>query len=91
MRLVDDDERSTANSAANMASMGGNIVGSSLGGQLMGKISLDFPAYLGSGICMIEAAVFHFLFRKREKAVIVAKVPKDSKRVLDKNVCGVKL
>jgi predicted MFS family arabinose efflux permease len=77
MKLVDDDERSTANSAANVSTMGGNIVASSLGGQLMGRISLDFPAYLGSGICMVEAAVFHLVFRNREKFVTVAEVAED--------------
>jgi len=70
MKLLYEEEKSTATSFSVMASMGGDIVAPRLGGQLMEQVSLDFPAYLGSGLYIVYAASYYFLLRnEKEKEV----------------------
>lgn len=42
---------------------GGNVVGPWLGGQLMEKVSLGFPALLGGGLTAVTAAFTLFLLK----------------------------
>jgi len=67
MKLLHVEEKATANSITSMASMGGHILAPKLGGQLMQQVSLDFPAYLGSGLYAIYAASYYFLLRNEKE------------------------
>jgi len=70
LKLLYDEEKATANSITMMASYGGNIVAPKLGGQLMEQVSLDLPAYLGSGLYAIYAVSYYFLLRnEKEKGI----------------------
>lgn len=80
MKLLYRDEKATANSITMIASYGGNIVAPKLGGQLMEQVSLDFPAYLGSGIYACLAASYYLLLRnEKEKEIEQVQVEEHSK------------
>jgi len=63
MKLLYEEEKATANSIAMMASMSGSIIAPRLGSQLMQQVSLDFPAYLGSGLYTVYAISYYFLLK----------------------------
>jgi len=67
MKLLHAEEKATANSITSMASMGGQILAPKLGGQLIQQVSLDFSAYLGSGLYAIYAASYYFLLRNEKE------------------------
>ena len=67
MKLLHVEEKATANSITTMASMGGQILAPKLGGQLIQQGSLDFPAYLGSGLYAIYAASYYLLLRNEKE------------------------
>jgi len=67
MKLIQEEEKATANSIRTMAMQGGNVVGPWFGGQIMGHISLDVPVYVGAGLYAAQATSFYFLFRKEKK------------------------
>jgi len=67
MKLLYNDEKATANSIISIVSNGGNIVAPRLGGQLMEHVSLDFPAYLGSGIYAGLAAAYYLMLRNEKE------------------------
>lgn len=70
MKTLHEKEKSTANSILMTASSGIFTVTPWLGGQLMDQVSLDFPAFLGSGLYIIHAVAYYFLFRNvKEKTV----------------------
>jgi MFS family permease len=70
MKTLHEEEKSTANSILVTASSGIFTVTPWLGGQLMEQVSLDFPAYLGSGLYIIHSAAYYFLLRNvKEKTV----------------------
>jgi MFS family permease len=66
MKLIDQDERSTAFSISMMASMSGAIIGPRLGGVLMEKVSLDYPVYIGSALYLL-ATVSYLILLRNEK------------------------
>jgi predicted MFS family arabinose efflux permease len=63
MKNLVDEEKSTANGIRMTFSQGGNVVGLWLGGQLMEKVSLGFPALLGGGMCAVTAVLTLFLLK----------------------------
>lgn len=63
MRLLHEEEKSTANSIQMMASQGGNVVAPVLGGRLMEQVSLDLPAYLGASLYVAYSLSYYFLLR----------------------------
>ena len=63
MRNLVAEEKSTANGIRMTFMQGGNVVGPWLGGQLMEKVSLGFPALLGGGIYAVTAALTLFLLK----------------------------
>jgi len=67
MKLLCDEEKATANSIIAMASQGSSIFTPLLGGRIMERVSLDLPAYLGSGLYVVYAASYYFLLRNEEK------------------------
>jgi len=67
MKLLHAEEKATANSITTMASMGGQILAPKLGGQLIQQVSLDFPAYLGSGLYAIYATSYYLLLRNEKE------------------------
>jgi predicted MFS family arabinose efflux permease len=66
MRLLSQDEKSTANSMRMMAQQAGNIVAPPLGGQLM-ETNLDLPAYVGASSYVILVLSFYILLRGEEE------------------------
>jgi MFS family permease len=68
MKLVRGEEKATANSIRTLAMQGGGVVAPWLGGQIMGHISLDVPAYVGAGLYAIQATSYYFLFRNEKEA-----------------------
>lgn len=63
MKLLYQDERPTANSFASMAANGGNIIAPIIGGRLMEQVSLDSPAYLGSGLYVLLGSSYYLLLK----------------------------
>jgi predicted MFS family arabinose efflux permease len=68
MRLLYPDEKATANSFSMLASYGGNIIAPKLGGQLMQQVSLDTPAYLGSGLYIVLSSSYYLLLKNEKEA-----------------------
>jgi MFS family permease len=67
MKLLYDDEKSTASSFSSVSSMMGNIVAPVLSGQLMEGVSLELPAYLGSGIYAAFSGLYYLTLRKEKE------------------------
>ena len=63
MRNLVAEEKSTANGVRMMSAQGGKVVGPWMGGQLMEKVSLGFPALLGGGIHAVTAVLTLLLLR----------------------------
>lgn len=63
MRNLVAEEKSTANGIRMTFMQGGSVVGPWLGGQLMEKISLGFPALLGGGIYAVTAVLTLFFLK----------------------------
>ncbi len=69
MKLLYEEEKSSANSIRQMANQGGGVVAPWLGGRLM-ESSLDLPVYVGAGLYALLASSFYLLLRKdKERAV----------------------
>ena len=64
LRSVSDDEQSTANSIRMISMNAGGVVSPLLGGNLMDKLSLDSPAFIGAGLTFVLAALYPLLLRK---------------------------
>ncbi len=73
MRLLQDDEKSTANSIRQMAFQGGGVLAPWLGGRLM-ETSLDLPVFVGVSIYAAFASLFFILLRKEEKVLVESAV-----------------
>ena len=63
MRNLVAEEKSTANGVRMMSAQGGKVVGPWMGGQLMERLSLGFPALLGGGIHAVTAVLTLFLLK----------------------------
>lgn len=63
MKNLVDEEKSTANGIRKTFGQGGNVIGPWLGGQLMEKVSLGFPALLGGGMHAVIAVLTLFLLK----------------------------
>ena len=63
MKHLVAEEKSTANGIRMTFMQGGNVIGPWLGGQLMDKVSLGFPALLGGGIYAVTATLALFLLK----------------------------
>lgn len=63
MKLLYPDERATANAFTSMASNGGNVMAPWIGGRLMEQVSLDAPAFLGSGVYVLFGSLYYLLLR----------------------------
>jgi len=66
-RLLYDDEKATANSISAMVGQGTGVFVPWLGGQIMQQVSLDSPAYLGSGLYVVYAVSYYFLLRNEKE------------------------
>ena len=69
------EEKATANSIRMMAMQGGGVVGPWLGGLLMERVSLEFPAFVGGGLYAAMAALTFLMIRKAQLVVVVRPVP----------------
>jgi MFS family permease len=65
MRSVAEDERSTANSIMTISNNGGGAISLWLGGNLMEKVSLDSPAFIG-GVATLALGFILPLILKKE-------------------------
>ena len=63
MRKLVDEEKSTANGVRTISAQGRKVVGPWMGGQLMERISLGFPALLGGGIYAVTAVLTILLLK----------------------------
>jgi predicted MFS family arabinose efflux permease len=70
MKAVREEEKATVNSIRTLSMQGGSAVAPWLGGQIMGHISLDIPAYIGAGLYVIQATSYYFLLRNEKEAQI---------------------
>ena len=73
MRLLHEDEKSTANSLRQMAFQSGGVFAPWLGGQLM-EVSLDLPVYMGVALYVIFALSSYLLLRNEEAIVVKSTV-----------------
>jgi DHA1 family multidrug resistance protein-like MFS transporter len=73
MRNLVADEKSTANGIRMTFMQGGNVVGPWLGGQLMDKVSLGFPALVGGGIYAITTVLTLFFLKGVDSRVNIEK------------------
>ena len=69
MRNLVAEEKSTANGIMMMFAQGGKVLGPWLGGQLMERISLGFPALVGGGIYAATAVLTLLLLRDVDSGV----------------------
>ncbi|UCD43864.1 MAG: MFS transporter [Candidatus Bathyarchaeota archaeon] len=69
MKLLREEEKSSANSVRNMANQVGGVVAPWLGGQLM-ETSLDLPAFVGGGLSAVLACLYFTLLKKDEETLI---------------------
>lgn len=82
MKNLGDNEKSTANNIRMMAMHGANVAGPWAGGQLMDRISMELPAYIGGGFNAALAVVTLVLLRDtgsgaEMKAVLTVKAGLD--------------
>ena len=75
MRLLNEDEKATANSIRQMAFQCGGVIAPWLGGQMM-ETSLDLPVYIGVGLYALFAFSFYLLLKKEEDKAISVMVIK---------------
>ena len=75
MKDLGEEEKATANSIRMMAMQGGGVVGPWLGGVLMERVSLEFPAFVGGGLYAAMAALTFLMIRKTQPVAIVRPVP----------------
>jgi len=75
MRLLNEDEKATANSIRQMSFQCGGVIAPWLGGQLM-ETSLDLPVYIGVGLYAVFASSFYLLLKKEEKKAVSVMVTK---------------
>jgi len=80
MRLLDPEEKATANTINIMASMGVGTVATWLGGQLTEQISLDFPVYMGAGVYIVYAASFYFLLKNESERELEQRTLKEKEK-----------
>jgi len=67
MKSVNDDEKSTANSIRLISLNSGGVVTPMLGGAMMDKLGLDWPAYIGGALTLFSAALYSLLLRDESK------------------------
>lgn len=65
-RLLYDDEKATANSITQTASMASNIVAPKLGGYMMENIHIDSTALMGAGLYALYSLSFYTLLKNEE-------------------------
>jgi MFS family permease len=75
MKDLRDEEKATANSFRMMAMQGGGVVGPWLGGALMERVSLEFPAFVGGGLYAVMATLTFLMLRKVQPVAVVMPVP----------------
>ena len=75
MKDLGDEEKATANSIRMMAMQGGGVIGPWLGGALMERVSLEFPAFVGGGLYAAMAALTFLMLRKAQPVAVVRPVP----------------
>ena len=75
MRDLGEEERATANSVRMMAMQCGGVVGPWLGGALMERVSLEFPAFVGGGLYAAMAALTFLMLRRARPVAVVGPVP----------------
>jgi MFS family permease len=66
MKLLEEQEKATANGILMTASIGSSALATWLGGYLMER-DLNLPIYLGSGLYALYASVFYLLMRRIKK------------------------
>jgi MFS family permease len=74
MRMLREDEKSTANSVRQMAFQSGGALAPWIGGQLM-ETSLDLPIYLGAGFYAVFAPLSYMLLRGEKEIVVEPAMP----------------
>jgi MFS family permease len=75
MKDLKEEEKATANSIRMMAMQGGGVIGPWLGGALMERASLEFPAFVGGGLYAVMAITTYFMFIKPKMRAVVKPVP----------------
>jgi len=75
MKDLGEEEKATANSVRMMAMQGGGVVGPWLGGALMERVSLEFPAFVGGGLYAAMAALTFLMLRKAQMAQVAGLIP----------------
>ncbi len=75
MKALRDEEKATANSIKMMAMQCGGVIGPWLGGTLMEGVSLEFPAFVGSGLYAAMAALTFLMLRKAQPVAVVRPIP----------------
>jgi MFS family permease len=75
MKDLGEEEKATANSVRMMAMQCGGVVGPWLGGALMERVSLEFPAFVGGGLYAAMAALTFLMLRKAQPVAVVRPVP----------------
>jgi MFS transporter, DHA1 family, multidrug resistance protein len=65
-RILYEDEKATANSMTQTASMASNIVAPKLGGHMMENIHIESTAVMGAGLYALYSASFYFLLRNEK-------------------------
>jgi predicted MFS family arabinose efflux permease len=73
MRNLVAEEKSTANGVRMMSAQGGKVVGPWMGGQLMERVSLGFPALFGGGIYAVTAVLTLFLLKDVDSSPSIEK------------------
>lgn len=63
MKLLYPEERATASSFTAMAYQGGYVAAPLIGAQLMEQVSLDAPAFLGSGVYALYGSAYYLLLK----------------------------
>lgn len=62
-RILYEDEKATANSMTQTASMASNIIAPRLGGHMMENVHIESTAIMGAGLYALYSASFYFLLR----------------------------
>ncbi len=65
-RILYEDEKATANSMTQTASMVSNIAAPKLGGHMMENIHIESTAVMGAGLYALYSASFYFLLRNEK-------------------------
>jgi len=70
MKVLEEEEKGTANGIISLVQQGTNIAGPWVGGRLMADVSLDVPAYLGATFFGIQAVMVLLMLKPEEEKIL---------------------